>query len=224
MRIPLGGGTTGRYERDAAKLRLKQALIGLNELGMQIANALDTAIHKATNARDSAQNYQTVVDYSRSLLQTELARLGVGKVESRKVLEVEANLLEANNSLADAKVQYQRALLELDLVQGSLLRSRNLELTQRELEARTSQLVKRGKLSDEEYQRFVKDVQDAYEQKRPAMDGLTAEAARKLLREQAPEPVPRAEPVRLLSNEEYEQALRLLRAKMHELESESQPK
>ncbi len=211
MRIPLGGGIKSRNELAASLLRKKQALISLKELENQIANALDTSLHKARSARDDVQNYRTVVAFNEDLLQTRLAQLKAGKVESRKVLEVEAALLEAKTSLAEAKVKYKRALLELELMQGSLLRSLHLELTQRDLEQRTSQLLKRGEVTDQQYQHFLKEVQAAYWEKQPPMDTVTEDKARQMLRDTELKSAPETQPVQPINPDQYQRALELLR-------------
>ena len=84
MRLPLGGGIKGRNELAAAKLRKQQALVSLKDVETQMLNAIDTAIRKVGSARQATQNYETIVNFNRNLLDTELARLAVGKVESRK--------------------------------------------------------------------------------------------------------------------------------------------
>ena len=126
-----------------ARIRLKQAALGLKDIEAQLVTALNTTMHKLRSSHASIGNYETVVNFNQNLLQTQLARLEVGKVESRKVLEVEADLLEARNALAEAKVLYQQALLELELIRGSILQSRDLEVDRRDLKARTEALLRR---------------------------------------------------------------------------------
>jgi len=183
LHIPIAGGIKTRNELDAAKLRQKQALVGLKEIETQIGSALEVAMRKVRAAQESVRSYQTVVDYSQNLLQSQKARLDVGKVESRKVLEVDAELFEARNSLLDAEVQFRRALLELELIEGTLLKSRNIDLTQRELETQTALLVRRGDITDREYAEFIRQLQWQFQQKAP-IDSPTEARARQILREQ----------------------------------------
>lgn len=168
FRVPLVGGIKTAHELAAARLREKEAMILLREVETQIANALDTTIHKIRSARESVNSYETVARFTQNLLDSALARLDVGKIESRKVLEIETDVFEAKNSVVDAMVQFQRALLELELMQGAVLRGRSLELTQEELQARTAQLARRSRISDEQYARFIRDVQEEYYRKSPA--------------------------------------------------------
>lgn len=167
LHIPLGGGIKTANELAAARLRRKEALLGLKETENQIANALDTAVHKISSARESVESYQTVVDFNQSLLHSALERLDVGKIETRKIFDIESDLFEARNSQLESLVNYERALIELDLLQGSLLQRRNLELSQRELQKRTAQLVRHDKLNDAGYETFIHQVQADYENKIP---------------------------------------------------------
>jgi DNA-directed RNA polymerase subunit omega len=144
----------------------------------------EIAMRKVRAAQESVLSYQTVVNYSQNLLQSQKARLDVGKVESRKVLEVDAELFEARNSLLDAQVQFRRALLELELIEGTLLKSRNIDLTQRELEMQTAMLVHRGHITDQEYANFIRQLQWQFQQK-SSIDPSTEERARQLLRQPA---------------------------------------
>jgi len=167
LRVPLSGGTKVRNELEAAKLRKQQALVTLKDTENQILNAIETALRKVTSAQQAVANYRNVTDFSISLLDTERARQTEGKVTSRRVLEVDAGLFEAKNAVVEAQVQYERARLELELVQGTLLRARNLDLSQKEVRDRTSALLKQSGVSDEQYRRFTQELQQRYD-KHPA--------------------------------------------------------
>ena len=151
LRVPLLGNIQGRNEFQAARLGLQEAVVNLNAVGTQIGNALKSAMQKARTWADSVQSYQTIVGFNQELLKTEQARLSAGKVEARKVLEVEADLFDARQSLADASVQARRAVLEFELAGGSLLKKRNLDLTREELRRRTVALLQDGHLQQDSY-------------------------------------------------------------------------
>jgi outer membrane protein TolC len=142
LRIPLAGGIKARNDYSAARLTLQESIINLNSLQTQIANALNSSMQKARSWQDTIQSYQTVVQFNEDLLKTQLARFNVGRVDGQKVLEVEAALFEARQNLAQALVQYQRSLIEIQLVGGSILKNRNLDLTRDELRRRTFALLK----------------------------------------------------------------------------------
>ncbi len=137
LRVPLLGGIRGRNELAAARLNQEAALTAMHDLETQIANALHTAMQKIQGRRESVPRYESVVDFANNVLQTQLARLQVGRVESRKVLEADVDLFEAKNSLLETMIQYRRALLEYELVEGTILKHRNAEVNQADLTART---------------------------------------------------------------------------------------
>lgn len=142
FRIPITGGVRGRNETAAARLAYQQSQLALHGLGSQLSNAINNAISKVQTSRASVRDYETTVNFNENLLKTQIARLEAGKIEARRVLEVEAQLFEARQSLAEARVQYERALIELSLAEGSILKHRNVELTRNELRTKTKAMLK----------------------------------------------------------------------------------
>ena len=142
LRVPILGGTKSRRDYEAAQLRVQQALTDLKELETQIYNGLDNAHRKVLSSTKSIANYRQVVEFNQNLLQSQIKRLEAGKIEPRKVLEVEADLLESKSAVAEALVQYRRALLELELVQGTFLAARELEIDKKILDSKTRDLLK----------------------------------------------------------------------------------
>ena len=147
VHVPLFGGITGRNTLGAAKLTQKQAQLNLQGVGTQLTNAVSNSIQKNRTILGTVHDYETVVRFREDLVKTELARLESGKVEAYRVLEVEAQLFEARQSLAESQVQYQRSLLELQLAEGSILKKRNLELTRKELRQKTVTMIKNRDLA-----------------------------------------------------------------------------
>ena len=147
LRIPLGGGIKERNDFKAARLTLQEAVVNLNAIQTQIANALDAGIRKTRKWQESIQSYQSVIDFNESLLKTQVARLNAGTIEPRKVLEVEADLFDARQSFAEALVQRQRALLALRLAEGTLLKHSDLDLTREELRRKTEAMLSRHSLT-----------------------------------------------------------------------------
>lgn len=183
MRIPLSGGAKARHELSAAQLRQKQTLLNLKEIETQIANALDSSIRKVHSTSQSVTNYQTVVAFNQNLLSTQLKRLEVGRIESQKVLETEEKLFEAKNAVVASLVDHQRALLEWELVRGSILKNRNLELTKNQLEDKTSLILKEGNLIDEQYDSFRKELKAEFEKNTTQPSAVENDETLKLLRE-----------------------------------------
>jgi outer membrane protein len=150
MRIPLGGGIRADHEYAAMLATVNQVRMQTQGMETQLANALNTAIKKLKNNRASAEDYRTMIRFNEDLLKTERERVIAGKVEGRRVLEVEAGLYEVKQGLADALVQTRRAALELYLAEGSVLKRRGMEFTPGELRDQTSALLgwdKKGRTS-----------------------------------------------------------------------------
>jgi outer membrane protein len=148
MRIPLTGGIKERREWEAARLSKTRALLALREIEVQVANALKAALRKAQTYEDNARGYQTIVDFNQKLLEAQSARLEVGSTDSKTVLETEAQLFEAKVNSVESLVLFRKALLELELVRGSTLSSRNAELSKSQLQERTSAFLRSGKWTD----------------------------------------------------------------------------
>ncbi len=149
LTIPLGGNIKARNLASAAKLNLQAAYTGLCGMQTEIANHLNSAIRKTRAWQQSIQNYQTVVRFNEELLQTEFARLKAGTIEARKVLEVEADLLDARQNLASALVKSQQSELQVELASGSLLKSLHLDVTREELKQESTGLMSRNRASDD---------------------------------------------------------------------------
>jgi outer membrane protein len=141
--VPLGGNIKGRNQLAAAKLTYQEAIANLRNVENQIANGLQASIQRARTWRDSIQSYETVVEFNVHLLATQRERLHVGKIEPRKVLEVEADLLDSRQSLAQALVQFQRAMLQTEVIGGGLLRNRGLDVSRDDLRCKTLGMLHR---------------------------------------------------------------------------------
>jgi outer membrane protein TolC len=152
MTIPLAGNIKGRNLASAAKFSLREAYANLSGTQTEIANHLITAIRKTQAWQESIHSYQTVVRYNEELLQTDFARLTAGTVDGRKVLEVEADLLEARQDLANALVQCQESQLQVELASGSLLQSLHLEVTRDELRGKATSQLSHDNNADDVFQ------------------------------------------------------------------------
>ncbi|MGO9478585.1 MAG: TolC family protein [Limisphaerales bacterium] len=144
LTVPLGGNIKGRNFFSAAKLSLQEAYLNLKGAQTEIANGLSVSIQKAQAWQQSIQSYKTVVHYNEELLKTELERLRAGTVDPQKVLEIEAALLDSRQDLANALTRYRRALLEVELSDGTILKNRNLDITRDELKRQTEWLLNRN--------------------------------------------------------------------------------
>jgi len=142
LRVPIFGGLRGRNEYRAATLRLRQAERAEADVTTQLRTGLDSALKRIDAAFTAARSYETVVEFRMNLLQTRLQGRDVGRLDSRSALEAEQELFAARVDQLQSEIEYQRALLELQVLSGSLLQSRGLEIGFARLEEQTSQWTK----------------------------------------------------------------------------------
>jgi len=130
--VPLSGGRQTRGEFNAAKKRQEQALLELKAIEVAVVNSVDTAIQQVENTASQVSYFSEAVGFNKLLLKAELARLDAGKSNSRLVLEKEEDLLRAREAELDSLVNYQRAVVELEMAEGSLLLSNGIEIMEGE--------------------------------------------------------------------------------------------
>jgi len=128
MRIPLGGGKSARSESKAAKLRKRQALLSLKSLEVRLSNEVDTVIHSIENSRELIRSARVRAEFSQRLLDADLEHFKEGKSDSRRIFEIEEDLFEARLLELGSLIEHQKTLLMLELLEGSFLRNRGIEV------------------------------------------------------------------------------------------------
>ena len=128
LRIPLTGGKKNQSELAAAKRRKRQVLLEHKAVAVSMINGINTAYRMLYSARDQAVYYRRVVDINKHLLKVELARLDAGKSNSRYVLGKEEDLNKAREAEIESNVTYEKAILGLEMADGSILVCYNLEI------------------------------------------------------------------------------------------------
>ncbi len=155
LRVPLAGGIRAKNELAAARLRKQQALLSLHEIESQVLNSITASLWRIRSYRESIRDYEQIVAFSRDRLATEMKRLEVGKVGAQRVLDADAALLEAQNAVLETRVRVERARLELELAEGTVLRARNLELSPSAVRTRTFQLLRDAGVPPEQYRELL---------------------------------------------------------------------
>lgn len=128
LRMSLGAGKRGKSDLEIAKLRKRKALAELKALETEIANRLSTLDSRLRLIQARTKSYAKEVALSSRILEIELARLSEGKSDSRKVLELEEDLFTVRLAEFGNSVNYQIATLERDLITGSLIDNRGIEI------------------------------------------------------------------------------------------------
>lgn len=167
LRVPLGGGTRSRHELKAAELRREATVRALNGMGINLANTLRASVYTVESYRSSVDKYSEVLKVNEEVFNSQRARLDAGKVSSREVLDAEEDVFRSRLAALETQVRYQRALLELDIVAGTMLKDRNLDFTQGQLQESTAILVSSGSVTPDKYNDFLKTMQSEYEKRRP---------------------------------------------------------
>jgi outer membrane protein TolC len=162
FRIPVTGGMKERNEYAAAKLSKDKAIVNLKEIEVQIGNALSTALLKVGNLRESVQNHRSVINFHEQLLTNQIVRLQAGNIDSRTVLDTEDKLFEARVALLENLVSYEKSLLELELVKGTTLLNRNVDLTKAELQEMTSRFLAAHSFNGPHFDELKREVEEEY--------------------------------------------------------------
>lgn len=133
FRVPLMGGLKSGGELDAVKQKGKQALLELKAVEVALTNSADTAVRNVYSATEQVRYSSQVVAINRRLLDAEKARLIAGKSNTRLVLDKEENFREAKESELASLVNYKKAILGLEVTQGTLLTRYGIEKMEVEL-------------------------------------------------------------------------------------------
>jgi outer membrane protein len=170
LRIPITGGIRERNELKAARLSKQKALINLKEIEVQVGNALSTAILKVRNLGDSAEDQLSVISFHRQLLETQLTRLEAGVIDSKTILDTEEKFFQARMAHLENIVAYKKALLEFELVKGTTLIARKVDLTKAQLQGMTEKLLAENRFSDRDVQALQSEVERLYRARMKNLD------------------------------------------------------
>lgn len=143
LRMPLGN-TKERNDLAAARLAKMRAITGLKESETQVYNGIQGALRKIQLHRAGMTNAASVIEYQRTLLDAEMERLDVGGIDARTLLETEERLHQAEVSLVENRVMERKAWIELEVVRGTLLESRDAEVAAAETRQRTERQILKG--------------------------------------------------------------------------------
>jgi outer membrane protein len=128
LRIPLGGGQKARSQTRVATSRKEQGLLEIKAIEVELINSVSTTLAKASSADEKSKSFRGVVALNQRLLDTELSRLDGGKSDSRKVLQAEQDLADARVSELEARLDWQRANVELLVQTGTYLEQHGFEV------------------------------------------------------------------------------------------------
>ncbi|MDA0751654.1 MAG: TolC family protein [Verrucomicrobia bacterium] len=162
LRVPLDGGGRVKNELKAVKLEVQQAELGLKSMETELSNGIKAALHNLKSTHSSVGNHDKVVGFYDNLLKTQLERLEVGTVDNQQVLETEEDLLEAKIQSLMAKVLFRRAVLQLQILSGTVLKERNVELSRELLAEQTRSLVEASGIDAATFQKYRMNLSRYY--------------------------------------------------------------
>lgn len=128
LRFPLTNGKRERHQLAAADIRKRQALLELSAIEIDLVNGIHVLVEKVGSLGERSEALDQVVDLHERVLDNEQEFLKAGKSESRKVLEAEEDLSEARLEFLSALLELRRANVDLLVQQGTYLRDRGFEL------------------------------------------------------------------------------------------------
>ncbi len=177
LRIPFTGGSKNRHEFAAAKIRQKQALLNLKTVEVEISSAMETAIRRVLAAKDNIGSYQKVAFQDQKVLENTMSRVEAGKASTKDVLEAEDRVTQSKSAAVDSLVEFQKAVLEWELIRGATLSSRQLELTQAQLKTRTDNVIRRMAAATERWDRKQRGSKISVQPVTGAPDAMDTPAA-----------------------------------------------
>ena len=130
LRIPLFDSKRERHQLAAARLRERQALLELSAIEIELMNGVHVLLEQVASLQNRVAAMNQVVALQERLLANEREALAVGKSESRKVLEEEEDLSDAQLEALAAQLELRRTLVELHVQQGTYLSMRGFELNE----------------------------------------------------------------------------------------------
>ena len=160
FKMPLGNREAkNRYA--AALAKQKSAETSVSDVRMQISNAVDNAVQKVINSRDSLYSYYRSIALNQQVLNSRQVDLMEGKSDIRRVLEAEEDLSQSKLSAVSGLILYRQALLEYELATGQVLENRSIFITREELAKKTALLAKGRKITPEQLQEYLGAVRDS---------------------------------------------------------------
>ena len=117
------GKRQARSELEAARLRQQQAILNLKRLEIELGNAIDTVVGRIDTTYQQMQTLAEVTKLNRRVLNDEQQLLKNGRSNSRRILEAEEDLFEARQSEMRGRIDFQKAILTLATIEGTLLQA-----------------------------------------------------------------------------------------------------
>jgi hypothetical protein len=131
-------------------------MVAVQEAAVQITSALAAALSKVRTYEENMVNHEEVAKDLEQLLNAQMDKFQAGSLESRWVLETLDKWGDARAIVIEDRVQYRRALLELELIRGATLRSRNMEVSKADLSNKIRSVLEDSRWTPKQIEDFQK--------------------------------------------------------------------
>jgi outer membrane protein len=128
--FPLGN-RSARSNYRAAQAEREQVLLRMKQLEQNIMVEIDNAIQLARTQFERVDATRRAREYQEAALQAEEKKLESGKSTSFFVLQLQRDLTAASSAEVQALADYNRALVQLALAEGSVLDRNSISVTRR---------------------------------------------------------------------------------------------
>jgi outer membrane protein TolC len=129
--VPVGPQIKERSGVQATRSRLAGARSALSATEIDLTNQLAAGRQRIARLRTRYVSYEKVIAYHQKVLEAELAALDLGRSDSRRVLQAEQDLSEVRSDAVRQRVELRRAVLESEVLNGSYLKNRGLDLDEK---------------------------------------------------------------------------------------------
>lgn len=129
--VPVGPQIKERSGVNATRSRLAGARSALSAAEIDLTHQLAAGRQRITHLRTRYVNYEKVIAYHQKVLEAELAAIELGRSDSRRVLQAEQDLSEVRSDALRQRVELRRAVLESEVLNGSYLKNRGLDLEEK---------------------------------------------------------------------------------------------
>lgn len=126
--MPILNRVRGVNQYEAARLRRESAEHRLRGAELELANLIRAVSQRVDSLRDQVEDYQEVVRLQERLLNAQLEALELGRGDSRMVFEAEQDYTDARLAVIESQVRYQRRLIEREILLGTYLANKGMDL------------------------------------------------------------------------------------------------
>lgn len=130
MKIPLALGIKQRNDLKAEELKTKLAEVHLSGLRDEIRRSIESLVDSTATLKARIENARTVSRVKGQLLDLEMARLKNGTASLVEVYNAQDTLNQARLQELQVVVRYRQAMMQLEIVSGTVLKNQSLETFQ----------------------------------------------------------------------------------------------